>query len=331
MNDNLEFYYEFIKNHNFNPHLFKPKKKISKTLFRINLLFRNLFFRYPKIGNFLWLFKKNYKNNIFVIKSVNLNKYIEKLKSNDFLIFRVTHVFLEFYVLYDVVYDYLCRLESFKNLNDRDKFYYVSAIIKKKYRKYDYVDNEFHWNIINLAKTQQIVYFLNFEGSPSIFPSYFPYHYDKEIKSKLIQSFIKHFNINRIYDGLFFKKMITQNPNKFLKFIFQYKLILLANPDFKNLYWMDKVDYWIKIPYGTGAYNKRENIFSSINKFLLNKNILNNYLIISQCGGELSFWFQYKLLNKGFSIKIVDIGQALNIWLGGKASHRTTFNDFINR
>ena len=99
---------------------------------------RKLTFQFPKIYYFLWIFKSEKVNNNLFIKKLNLKIYKKIIMMDKIIIFRVTHVFLEYYMLHEVINNELIkRFSEFKFLKNDEQFNIIFLIITKVYKKYE--------------------------------------------------------------------------------------------------------------------------------------------------------------------------------------------------
>ena len=313
----------------------KYKNKFLHYIFtRLDFYLRKLTFTFPRLSEFLWKFKSEKVSNELIIRNLNINTYINIVKK-DTVIFRVTHVFLEYFMLHELVNkELLNNFEDFHLLAKKVQFKIIYTIVTE-FHSYGDIDEEYFREIICSAQKQKkITYIVSFWGTAPILPSFFSYGHSKKRKHLYQKTFLKYFKNKINYDGYFFKKMVLQKKQReqIINFLSEYKVILVANEDFTINKFPDKfVTKYFSFGHGVDAIKNRNLIINKIYNYVKKINKIENYIILSQCSGELAFLISFKLRERNIYIKHVDMGQALNFWLCSKATHRTPFNKFINK
>ena len=340
MKTNLLKYKQHILNTSFNKIQSEFNGNYGITLLDDNLekfdfYLRKLTFTFPRLSEFLWKFKPEKISDKLIIRKLNISTYINIVKE-DTIIFRVTHVFIEFFMYYELINKELMNnFEDFQFLAKEVQFNIIFTIITKFVSRYAFVDKNYYKEVIDTAHSEKkITYIVNFWGTAPILPAFFSYHHSKKRKQLYQKIYLKYFKNKVNYDGYFFKKMVLQKKHreKFLNFLSEYNVILLANKDFVINKFPDKfVTKHFSFGHDGDAIRSRELIFKKIYNYVKRLKNIERYIILSQCTGEVAFLISCKLRKRNIHIKHADIGQALNFWLPSKAYHRTPFNKFINK
>ena len=310
---------------------------LDDTLKKFDFYLRKLAFTFPRLSEFLWKFKSEKVSDKLIIRKLNINTYINIIKKNT-IIFRVTHVFIEFLMLYELVNKELMNnFEDFKFLVKEVQFNIIYSIITKLNINNNYakIDKKYYREVIDTAhREKKITYIVNFWGTAPILPAFFSYQHNKKKKQLYQKTYLKYFKNKVNYDGYFFKKMVLQKNQreKFINFLSEYNVILIANDDFIiNRFPDNFVTKHFSIGHGVDAIENRNLIFKKIHNYVKKLKNIERYILLTQCSGGLAFLISCKLRERNIHIKHADIGQALNFWLSSKAHHRTSYNKLINK